>query len=419
MSIINKMLRDLDGRQAAPPLAKPGTAPEAVPQAVKPVVAKTRRDFGEAFWRALGGIMVIVVGWIVWLIYQLTPHPLVALIAYELRSKTRVAANESATPAAVPAPVAGPAAPIAPVAPAVPAAQLAPPPLTAAAPAPAVERVEPAKPGVPKPDMLKLTTELAAPPLRPSVKPVAARAEAPAKSIGKAAAEAKRDVPANVAALAPPTPPKPEPALGARPIAPGKIERRESVSPRERAELELRRAVALVNQGRMAEGMEAFRTALQIDPAHEAARQTMVALLIESKHVAEAEAALQEALRINPDNGRFAMLLARLMVDRGDVAGALALLRPRSATESDNAEYHAFVAALQQRLGQHRPAIEQFQAALRITPGAAIWWAGLAMSYEATDQPKDALDAYKRAKSAGNLRPDLATFVDSKLRQLQ
>ena len=49
----------------------------------------------------------------------------------------------------------------------------------------------------------------------------------------------------------------------------------------------------------------------------------------------------------------------------------------------------------------------------------AIVRAGLAMSYEAVEQPKDALEAYKKAKSAGSLRPDLASFVDSKLRQLQ
>ena len=175
----------------------------------------------------------------------------------------------------------------------------------------------------------------------------------------------------------------------------------------------------LVNQGRIAEGMDSIRSALQIDPGYEIARQTLVALLLESKRVDEAAAALREGLALNAANSGFAMLLARIMVERNDVKGALALLRAHAPQADDNAGYHAFTAALYQRLDRHDEAIDQYQAALRLAPGAGVWWVGLGISYQATDRRKAAAEAFGRAKAAGNLAPPLLVFVDQRLRQLR
>jgi MSHA biogenesis protein MshN len=210
------------------------------------------------------------------------------------------------------------------------------------------------------------------------------------------------------------------PALAGDPVtAPGKIDRRSNTSSRSRAESEFRRAVNLVNQGRIAEGMDGFRRALEIDPGHEAARQTMVALLLEQKRVDEAAVSLQEGLALDTQNTGFAMLLARIMVESNDVPTALFVLQRHAAPPDRNPDFHAFAAALYQRLDRHKEAIEQYQAALRLAPSAGIWWLGLGISLQAADRPKDALEAFTRAKSAGNLAPNLLGFVDQRLRQLQ
>src|SRR5207302_9503717 len=78
-----------------------------------------------------------------------------------------------------------------------------------------------------------------------------------------------------------------------------------------------------------------------------------------------------------------------------------------------------FAAALFQRLDRHKEAIEQYQAALRLATSAGIWWLGLGISFQAVEQPKEALEAFTRANSAGNLAPDLLGFVEQRLRQLQ
>jgi MSHA biogenesis protein MshN len=97
----------------------------------------------------------------------------------------------------------------------------------------------------------------------------------------------------------------------------------------------------------------------------------------------------------------------------------LFVLQRHAAPPDRNPDFHAFAAALYQRLGRHKEAIEQYQSALRLAPSAGVWWLGLGISLQAAERPKDALDAYTRAKSAGNLAPELLGFVDQRLKQLQ
>ena len=387
MSLINKMLRDLDKRHAAQDGA---TAPAGgLSRHMRPVSGRTfASDF---FWRTMAVTMLFAVGWVAWLVWQLTPpHPIVTDLAYEsARARTASPADvasprsDSAPAREAPAPQPAPAAPI-----------------PAAGPAPA-QATPPQRSDKVNVDMLRLATELTTPiPQRSSkASPSRSGSRAPVGAAKAAAAQ---------------------PALAGDPAAaPGKIDRRSNTSSHNRAESEFRRALNLVNQGRIAEGMDGLRRTLEIDPRHEAARQTLVALLLETKHVGEAAASLREGLALNSGNTGFAMLLARIMVESNDIPAALIVLQRHAAPVDRNADFHAFAAALYQRLDRHKEAIEQYQTALGLVPSAGVWWLGLGISFQAVGRPKDALEAFTRAKSAGNLGPDLVAFVDQRLRQLQ
>jgi MSHA biogenesis protein MshN len=366
MSLINKMLRDLD-RRHQPFDAVAGPATEGMSRHAHPV--QGRSIASNFFWRFMAAAMLFAVGWVAWVVWQLTPHSVVTDLAYQSPAAAKLAA---------PVAVAPPAAPKAEPAPAPPRVAEAP-----AAPA--------ARPGI---DMLRLATALA--------RPIPER---------HAAVPRARPAPAQKTAAAEP--------VGAVPVAgEGKIDRRANTSAKSRAEQEFRRAVALVNQGRVAEAMDGFRSALELDPQHEAARQTLVALLLEAKRVDEAAVFLQTGLSVNPDNTAFAMLLARIMVERSQVPEALAVLQRHAAPPDRNPDFHAFAGALYQRLGRHKEAIDQYESALRLAPSSGVWWVGLGISLQASERPKDAVDAYARAKAAG-LAPELLAFVDQRLKQLQ
>jgi len=190
-------------------------------------------------------------------------------------------------------------------------------------------------------------------------------------------------------------------------------------TPRDLAENEYRKGVASLHQGRLAESQEGFQAALNLYPGHLGARQALVGLLLESRKPGEAERVLQEGLALAPTQSGFTMTLARLQLDRGDVATAAATLRKGLEHAQGNADYAAFLAALLQRQGRHEEAIEQFQAALRARPAAGVWWLGLGISLQAVNRAADAQDAYRRARAANNLSPELAAFADQRLRQLQ
>jgi MSHA biogenesis protein MshN len=381
MSLINRMLRDLDKRHApAGPLAGPATLGMSQhAHAVPP-----RALASDFFWRTMAMLMLFAVGWIAWVVWQLTPHNVVTDLAYQ-------GARAKAAPASTAAPAKDPAPP----SPAPVAAQPKPEsPVAVAAKPPEAPR----KTARPQFDMLKLATELTTP--------------IPQRRAATSRAAAKRPAPQTKVASA-------QPVRAAATPAAGKIDRRADTSSKYRAEEEFRRAVSLVNQGRVAEGMEGFRTALQLDPSHETARQTLVALLLEAKRVDEAASILQDGLAVNPDNTGFAMLLARIMVERNDVSGALFVLQRHAAPPDRNPGFHAFAGALYQRLDRHKEAIEQYETALRLAPSAGVWWVGLGISLQASERSKEALEAYARAKSAGNLAPELLSFVDQRLRQLK
>ena len=379
MSIINKMLRDLDKRHQ--PFSATGPATQGMSQHAHAVAPRSiASDF---FWRFMAMAMLFAVAWVAWVVWQLMPRPIVTELAYQSQRAKPAAASSTSDPA--PALQAAAVPPPAPKAPAVPAPKVA-------------EASPPPGSGKASFDMLRLATELTT--------PIPQRRASASRSVPKTSASPTKTASA-------------QPRAGESATAAGKIDRRANTSAKNRAEQEFRRAVSFVNQGRIAEGMEGFRAALALDPEHEGARQTLVALLLEAKRVDQAAALLQDGLAVNPDNTGFAMLLARIMVERNQVSDALFVLQRHAAPPDRNADFHAFAAALYQRLGRHKEAIEQYQSALRIAPSAGVWWLGLAISYQAFEQPREALDAYTRAKSSGSLAPELLAFVDQRLKQLQ
>ncbi len=250
-------------------------------------------------------------------------------------------------------------------------------------------------------------------PLLPTARVVGkpAAAEIPARSAAPAATgERPARPPVTDSARAPVAVPATKPEI--------RKELRQS-SPRDLAENEYHKAIALLHQGRLADSQQGFQAALNHYPGHLGARQALVGLLLESRNPGEAERALQEGLVIAPGQLGFAMTLARLQVDRGDPALAVATLTKGLEHAQGGADYVAFLGALLQRQGRHEEAVEQFQTALRARPAAGVWWLGLGISLQAANRGADAQDAYRRARASNNLSPELAAFADQRLKQLQ
>lgn len=207
------------------------------------------------------------------------------------------------------------------------------------------------------------------------------------------------------------------PAPTARPAASSRIEKSEArTAPGERAESEYRKAIAVLNQGRVAEALEVLRNALALDGLHAASRQLLAKLLLEGGRDAEAIEVLQEGLRAQPAQIAWATSVARLQVERHDLEGAWRTLAHSLPAASKHAEYQGFAAHVLQRLGRNAEAADCYRLAAELAPADGRWWLGLGLALEATRRPDEAREAFSRAQASKTLGGELAALVEQKLR---
>jgi MSHA biogenesis protein MshN len=439
MSVINKMLRDLDKRG--------GLGPRNVEDGLRELNRAPAPERSRPWGRVAIAVAALAVGGAAgWYVLQSASRAPQAVA--QAPKKAEPAAPKPAPAAEAPKPVAEPPKVVA-VAEAPKAVE--PPKVVAEAP----KAVEPPKPTeAPKaaaPEPVKVAAAPAkvesAPP-KPASAP--AKAEPMTTLIGAAkssveaqkAAVAKSEVatatlpPAKAASVAaatataaatPPAPPPPAPAISMKPStapAPGEtrvaIERADrGATGTSRAAAEYRSANDLLAQGRLEAAVARYGDALRSDPRHVPARQSLVVLMLEQGRSADAQGLLRDGINAVPTNTQWPMLLARLQVEGGDMASATQTLERSLAQAQGQAEYHAFLATVLQMQSRHGDAIPQYEASLRLNPDSGRWLTGLAISLEEEKRVPEARDAYRRALAAGGLGPQLEAFAERKLKQLQ
>lgn len=369
MSIINRMLQELDRRQ--------GTSDPDATLAMSQVrsVPAARKD-REWFWRIIAVLMIAAVGWVGWIAWQLQPRaPVVTEQAFRAAENARKAA-----PVAV---------------------------VKAPEQRPTAESMPPEKPAAqPAPETLKLAAEIQKPVPDRRAKPAKKEAAVPAPAAKAKEPEAKENPEAASKAAAP-----------VAPVA-AKVEKRDRApTPEERAEAEFRRGAALLNQGRVAEAEESFRAAIASHPGHEPARQALIALNLEQRRIDEARRLLEEGVALNPANVRFATVLARIFIERKDYTAALEATN--GVREQPDSELQVIRGTALQRLGRQAEAAEAYRASLRGAPQNGGAWMALGISLEALGRKPEAAEAFKRAAGSASLGTDARDYAGQKAKQLQ
>lgn len=189
-------------------------------------------------------------------------------------------------------------------------------------------------------------------------------------------------------------------------------------TPQQRTDERYRDALRKLNEGQASQARNELMEVLQTQPKHSGARLTLVGIELDDKHAAQAERLLRDGIQLQPQESTFSMALARLEVERGDVATGLATLNRGLPNAGDDPEYHAFMAALLQRTNRHAEAIEHYQVALRQRE-AANWLVGLGISLEGANRAREAEQIYRRAQQSNALPSDLQEFVAQRLLQLK
>ena len=181
-------------------------------------------------------------------------------------------------------------------------------------------------------------------------------------------------------------------------------------------------AIAFLQQGRVAEAQDMLKKTLDIYPAHEDARQTLVGLLVDNHQVDEAMSVLKAGLELSPKHISFAQTLARLQLDAGLTEEALNTLQTVSVDTkmggSDASEFQALLAVVQQKLNHHDAAITHFQLALQHAANSPALLIGLGVSLQMLGRNQEARASFIQAQQT-ELNQELAMFVAERIKQVQ
>ena len=379
MSLINKMLQDLEQRNDVAARSEP------LAGEVRALPGASASRLGRMAGLLL--LLLLAAGAAAWMLMQPKAAPPVVAVA------------PAAAPVVVPAPsVAATAAVPAPTPMAAPVA--APPgqsanksqPVSRAAPQPTASGKRAAEADVPRPARVAAETSASAPPQAVTKKP--------SKVVVEEAVPAVEKTP-----------------LVAAPAPENRFPKR--VSPEQQSDNLYKQAIAQLQQGRGSEVRQSLRRALEANPNNARARQMLAGLLVESNQLEEASVLLREGLKLSPEQSSFSMALARLQLEGGDTAGAMATLEQGLASAGDEPNYHAFYAALLQRTQRHDAAVRHYVMALRSDPAMPSWLVGIGISLQALGKNADAAEAFQRARDGGQLTPQMSQFVEQRLSQLR
>ena len=365
MSVINKMLQDLDRRNAA------GLETEPPARPVKPSITEQHHGH-EWFWRVIAVLVLVSVCWVAWVAYQLQPRNIATdeTLRIAMQPRSGAIAVQPPTPA-----------PVAPVVEA-PAPAPAPVPVKAEAPPPPAET-------------FKLAREIATPILerKPQVPKPQVNTEAKTP-------EAK----------------KPPPVPLTKTVVLDKRDSAKAVS--DAGEAPFQRAAGFLKQGRVSEAENQLLAALQADPGHLGARQAYVALLLEQQRVDEARRALRDAVALHPAHPAFQLTLARVHAEQRDYRLALEVI-DKAGPLAEGADFLTLRGAVLQRLGRHADAVSAYQKAVQSGTQPGETWTALGISLEAVGRTQEAGEAYQRALGSGRLPREVRDYAEARLKTLQ
>jgi MSHA biogenesis protein MshN len=382
MSVINRMLKDLDQRAARSPLALESMP--ATPAAARQPAAEAARVAAPSAPRAP----------------RAAPRwRLPAIVLAGGAAIAAVALADLSPGAALPTP---------PLAEATSSAPAADTPAAAAAPADAVP--VPAPLPAPLPVAMPVAVASPAPMPLPVTLPVPAARDAvepPRATTSARAALATTTPDALLASVAHAPRPLPEPT---------QIDKRSlPQSASQQAAAVFRDAVELARAGQRQAASQRALEAVALEPQHAAARQLAAVLQYESGATEGAVALLRAGAGLAGAPPALTLLLARLLSTQGQPDEALAVL-DRHGLHSGDAE--GLRGGLWAQQGLYGRALPAYESAVRQQPGHPMWWLGLAVALESEGHGARARGAYAQARQLGLPSEDLATYAEQRLRAL-
>jgi MSHA biogenesis protein MshN len=193
---------------------------------------------------------------------------------------------------------------------------------------------------------------------------------------------------------------------------------RVKLSAEKRAKKAYDKAKLMAQTGLVKEAIAQYKDVLKFKPDHQVGRAELAALYFGRAMVSESIEVLEQGLSIDPGNSSWSLLAAKIHYKRGDYGSAMEYLQlPLRAF--DEVEYVALKATTMQKLKDYRGAEAEYRQLTLAYPDNGRWWLGLGASLEGSQQITAAVSAYRKSLRLSNISQTSRQFVRSRLMRLE
>ena len=159
-------------------------------------------------------------------------------------------------------------------------------------------------------------------------------------------------------------------------------------------------AVAAAQAGQLSQALQLWQKVQQLQPGVAAAYLAQARLWLQLGQPVQAELTVRQGLQQGVVSAQLQFLLAQQAASRADWQQVDSLL-PAQFELAQNIEYYGLKATALQQLGQQPAALHWFQQLLQLQPQQARWWLGAALAYDSLQQRENAQLHYRQALQWG------------------
>ncbi|MGE6451304.1 tetratricopeptide repeat protein [Shewanella baltica] len=190
------------------------------------------------------------------------------------------------------------------------------------------------------------------------------------------------------------------------------------LTPKQLAKKRFTLASEAERDGKLKEAISYYEQTLGFDPSMHEARKQLAALHYGQGQLAKASEVLQQGMLLFPQQLDFALLLARVQQAAGQADLALATLANIPDTHPLARQKWMAQSDLAQKLGQFSVSEQAYRQLLQQEPQQAKWWMGLAYALDSQQQFPQARQAYRTALGHRGLSAQASAFIEQRLTQL-
>lgn len=178
------------------------------------------------------------------------------------------------------------------------------------------------------------------------------------------------------------------------------------------------RAYSYFNNGELEKSTTLLTDLLTNDPLHVNGRSTLALIYYEQGNADKGLALLDEGLVLEPGQTEWLQVSAKILIKQGKLVEAARQLDRHDPEKTSNSDYYAMKAAVQQQLGNHDEAARIYRDLLKNSDANGAWWMGLGISLESLQRHSDALFAYQQAMDNRTLPSRSRKYVEQRFNSL-